>query len=125
MSYMCSDCTMSVRQDACEAYDKCSDGSECAGCGHLPECHPASSGLDIHETVGLQVVADFFAGGAIGLRKAEASFKEVAGALARRANTFRWGEHLINGPEGAKGQCSQCGAEFAEILGDRGCSAVD
>lgn len=122
---MCSDCTMSVRQDACEAYDKCCDGSECSGCGHLSECPLVSTGLADHETAALQIVAAFFGGDAIGIRKAHEAFKSVARALSVRTSTFRWGEHLVNGPERARGECSLCGAEFAEILGDRGCSAVD
>lgn len=116
---------MSVRQDACEAYDKCSDGSECAGCGHLSECHHTSAGLDVEDVAALQTVTDFFGGERVGIREAREAFKSIALALAMRAKTFRWGEHLINGPEGEKGECSLCGAEFAEILGDRGCSAVD
>lgn len=125
MSYMCSLCTMSVRQDACEDYDKCRDGSECTGCGHLSECHAASTGLAVDETVALQVVTAFFSGQDVGIRRATDAFQTVAHALVMRAEAFRWGEHLINGPAGERGECSQCGAEFSKLLDDRGCSAVD
>jgi hypothetical protein len=79
----------------------------------------------VHETVALQVVASFFGGDSIGIRRAGEAFKSVAQALVMRASTFRWGEHLVNGPEGKAGECALCGAVFSEILEDRGCSAVD
>jgi hypothetical protein len=108
---------MSVRDDACDAYHKCTDGSECSTCGHLEECH--EPGLEPSEMEAVAAVAHFF-GGTRGFDEAAKAWKVVADALASRCLPFDWGEHRVS-----DGECENCGGSFSGIANDKGCSAVE